>query len=260
MSAEIPAGFVLRNEGGIRAIVDSALAAVPLDRFLADGESLSVDGGRGAVRRLDLEGAEGTVRGIARDLRRGGALRKVLPDAFLDRDRVFDELRAFCALRSAGVPTLRPVAALSARSGVLSRQRLVTEWVEGAVPVPQCVRDDPSGRIDIAERCGVALRRAFDAGLIHRDLHPDNLLVDREGQILVIDLDRAEVTGTPLSEDEVDRMLVRAARYAVKHAARFGEAPGRPEAMAALRGLGLEARIETLEARLLEQLRRRNYA
>src|SRR5262245_3395431 len=123
MTSSVPVGFALRSEGALKALVHHELAAVPLSALMARGAPLEGAGGRGGTSVLEpLAG----LCLVARDYRRGGALRGLLPDRFLDKERVFREVRVLCALRSAGVPAVEPLAGLAEDSGPFARLRLCT--------------------------------------------------------------------------------------------------------------------------------------
>ena len=100
---------------------------------------------------------------------------------------------------------------------------------------------------------------AFTAGLLHRDLHPDNLIARRAGdsdcEVLLLDLDRARLVDGPISEEQRDGMLVRMGRYLYKHAHRLPMTLRAVDVLRFLRGLGLDCPARrALYPRLRDQL------
>ena len=240
--------FQAVEEDGMRGEVRADLLAVPLSALWRAGEPLAGAKGRGGAAVLEVLPG---VRAVIRDFRRGGALHFVLPRSYLDPGRPVRELRVLAELRRRGVPVVAPLAALSRRGpGPLHRLRLLTELVEGAVPLPAFVTAHPGLRRAVVHEAGRVVGQAFAAGLYHRDLHPDNLIA-REGErgpeVVLLDLDRAELRDE-LAETARDSMLLRMARYLRRHAARLPVAATKSDELRFLAGLGhdREARREAL--------------
>ncbi|MDA0375580.1 MAG: phosphotransferase, partial [Planctomycetota bacterium] len=125
-------------------------------------------------------------------------------------------------LQAEGVPVVEPLCAASRRRGPLRELRLATCLVDGAVPLPAFLARHPELRRAAVRRAGEVVGRAFEAGLVHPDLHPDNLIVSsgeasaEEVIVHLLDLDRARIAS---AADRVPRgaMLVRMARYLLRH-------------------------------------------
>ena len=67
--------------------------------------------------------------------------------------------------------------------------------------------------LDIASRSRCALEEAHDAGIVHRDIKPDNIMVRRNGYVKVLgfrtrEVDR-DVDRSPLDPDAATRVLVQ---------------------------------------------------
>ena len=232
---ELPPGYRLVGAGQAGGgLVRADLADLPLARWWEDGVPLRDARGRGGVQVLDL-GGHG--RAVARRLHRGGVLRHVLPDAFLDAGRGAAEVCVLVALGAAGVPVVEPLAAVWRGHRGLIAHRLITRLVEDARPLPAFVLAHAERRREAIRTAGRAVSLAFDAGLDHPDLHPDNLLVSIEsGRVVVrlLDLDRAQLRPL-LAAARRDRMLLRLARYVERH----GLAARRVEPLRFLAGMGL---------------------
>lgn len=131
---------------------------------------------------------------------RGGWMAGLLDDRYLaiGPNRVEAEARAQIALASAGVDTPRVLAVATYPAGPFRRHDLVTEWIEGR-PLSTLLRGrspDPAAVHPDEALLAVArvIERIGRAGLWHRDLNADNLLIDGAGggspRIWVLDLDR----------------------------------------------------------------------
>jgi hypothetical protein len=75
---------------------------------------------------------------------------------------------------------------------------LVMELVDGQDLARVIARH---GRLGIADACeavrqtAVALQHAFEQGLVHRDVKPNNLMLDRDGRVRLLDLGLARASG-----------------------------------------------------------------
>lgn len=179
--------------------------------------------GRGASLFLDAGDAEW----VLRPYRRGGLAARLCERRYLwtglERTRAFRELRLTAELHARGLPVPRPVAAAVTRHGLTYEAALITVRLPAARALAGLL--EGGGADDgLLERVGHTLRRFHDAGLDHVDLNARNLLVDAEGRVWLIDLDRCR-----LRRDGAWKRanLERLARSLAKFAA--------PEAMAPIR-------------------------
>src|SRR6185503_11564506 len=95
------------------------------------------------------------------------------------------------------------------------RHFIATEYIDGvtlrrkAAEAPLEIRDI----LDIAIQIGSALEEAHAAGIVHRDIKPDNVMVRRNGYVKVLDFGLAKLTETvdrsPLDPDAATRVLVQ---------------------------------------------------
>lgn len=250
-----PEGFVELKKGSSFGWIATELAELGLDPFWGSLQPMPGAKGRGGVGVLELGGRELVVR----PCRRGGALGSLLKDRYASPARVRGEIEALLALRAEGVPAVTPLAAVGKRHGAFWRLRLCTERIPDAEPLPAFLASHPERRRHTADAVGTLLRLAFAAGLRHPDLHPDNVLCALRGdrvRAVLVDLDRARVK-KPLQQRDSDAMLVRMARYVVRHRSRLAAVPTRAEQMRLLRGLGLEAaERKAAFARLAQKLAR----
>ncbi|MBX7103063.1 MAG: serine/threonine protein kinase [Gemmataceae bacterium] len=107
---------------------------------------------------------------------------------------------------------------------------LVMEYVEGANLQDIVKRGGPLdvGRaVEYAVQAACGLQHAHEAGLIHRDVKPSNLLVDRAGQVKLLDLGLARFfgdTSDPLTRRTAGRNVIGTADYLAPEQARDSHA------------------------------------
>lgn len=192
-------------------------------------------GGRRGLRRL-LTG-DGPV--LVREFGKGGLLRALRGRLFHGPWRPLEELVLQRRLRALGVPVADAVGAVVLRRATGWRGFLLLREVDGAKDLEAVLHGQrPPCRApvrDLLQRAGAAVRRLHDAGVPHPDLHPKNLLVTPEGQVLVLDLDRARPCDGVLSEEVRLQNLVRLGRSIEKHRLK-GIRAGRKEALRFLTG------------------------
>ncbi|MFP4136917.1 MAG: 3-deoxy-D-manno-octulosonic acid kinase [Halomonas sp.] len=146
--------------------------------------------GRGASLFLDPGNGE---EWVLRPYRRGGLVARLSERRYLwtglEHTRAFRELRLTAELLRLGLPVPRPVAAGITRHGLTYEAALITVRLPGARALAGLLQN---GEADDAllRRVGATVRRFHDAGLDHVDLNARNLLVDDEGKVWLIDLDR----------------------------------------------------------------------
>jgi len=256
-----PHGFVEVRSGRNVAWVRADLQDLGIDALWGDSTPLQDAKGRGGIGTLQLRP---DLCAIVRQLRRGGAFGRLLGDRYPAPARVCRELEVLVRLRDEGVPVVAPLAALARRPRTFWRLRLLTEYVAEARALPAFCAADPQARRWAIEAAGVTVRLAFRAGLVHPDLHPDNVLIVRHGdkvRAVLVDLDRASLAGA-LSDAQRDAMLVRMARYLWRHRRTLATAFSRADMLRFLRGLGLDldqrrARFEAVRHKLERALRSR---
>jgi len=137
---------------------------------------------------------------------------KVLPGAFAqdhERLRRFEqEARAASGLNHPNILTVFEVGEVD------GRHYIATEFIEGetlgqrlAVGVLKL-----GETLDIAEQITSALAAAHRAGIVHRDVKPENVMIRRDGIVKVLDFGLAKLTQTkPIQSgpDDSTRALVK---------------------------------------------------
>jgi 3-deoxy-D-manno-octulosonic acid kinase len=197
----LPDGYeVVRGLRGWLACERDARATLERSGFGPDGgETLPVSdlAGRGSLGAIDTVGE----RWVVRHFRHGGLLRSLGEHVFLQPARPFHELCLSSALRSAGLPTPRVVAARAVRAAPLGwRLALVSARIEGGVDGATFLERMRKGECRAAERrrflrgAGELVGRLHARGFLHADLHPRNLLFAPDlSEGWVLDLDRGRL-------------------------------------------------------------------
>ncbi len=130
-----------------------------------------------------------------RHYHRGGLPALFSRDAYLwwglEKTRPWREWHLLLELYNRGLPVPRPVAARVTRGGLFYRADIITEVVE-AKPLANWLvkRRLPSS---LLAGLGACLRRFHNAGVYHADLNACNILLDKQGNVTLIDFDRGEL-------------------------------------------------------------------
>jgi hypothetical protein len=224
--ASLPEGYELvRGRRGWLACERAARATLLEAGFGPDGgEALrqSELTGRAPLGAIDA----GHERWIVRRFHHGGILRVLGERLYLAPARPFRELVLSHALRAAGLPTPRVVAARSIRSALGWQLALVSARVEGGTDAAELVarlrRGElaPGARRRILATLGELVGRLHAARFLHADLTPRNLLVGADlASGWVLDLDRGRFASA-LSDDSRRDNLRRLYRYVNRREAR----------------------------------------
>jgi TolB-like protein/pimeloyl-ACP methyl ester carboxylesterase/cytochrome c-type biogenesis protein CcmH/NrfG/predicted Ser/Thr protein kinase len=112
------------------------------------------------------------------------------PDA---RERLLREARAASKLHHPNIVTIHSIEEQDGRDFI------VMEYIEG-VPITQYVSEHQLSSVDLnvtlRQLCD-GLHHAHASGVVHRDLKPDNILVEADGRVRIMDFGVAILSGTP---------------------------------------------------------------
>jgi serine/threonine protein kinase len=125
-------------------------------------------------------------------LRREVALKVLRAELLTDKDRVRRFEHEAYAASSLNHPNILTIYSIGSEAGC---QFMVTEFVVGET-LRQCVRRGPMSVdrvLDIGIQVASALAAAHDAGLIHRDIKPDNIMVRPDHLVKVLDFGLAKL-------------------------------------------------------------------
>ena len=113
-------------------------------------------------------------------------------------DRFFREARAVAALRHPNIITVYA-------SGQHDHQPyMAMEYVDGEslADIIRSRRTLPlSDKISYLEQICAGLHFAHHAGIVHRDVKPANIMVDREGVVRILDFGIARIEGSAMTQD-----------------------------------------------------------
>jgi uncharacterized protein YndB with AHSA1/START domain/tRNA A-37 threonylcarbamoyl transferase component Bud32 len=148
------------------------------------------------VSELIGQGGMGVVyKGRQSFLDRPVAIKLIRPDLQADdglRDRFLREARTLAKLRHPYIVTVFDAA----QAGDLAY--LVMEYVEGESLRDRLAKNAISERdaLEIVPQMAEALEHAHEAGVVHRDVKPENVLVDSLGRVRLVDFGLATLLGS----------------------------------------------------------------
>ena len=221
----LPEGYEDLDRGSVR-VVAARLDLEEMTGLLCgadrDEAGEAVSGGRGGTRRVVLPGGRAV---YVRHYLRGGMMRFLSRDLYLARPaRPLRELAVTHYARASGCPVPQVLAVCVEEAGMFYRGWMVTGELEGTRPLFDLFAiADESGRKRLLRAAGLAIRCLHDAGVYHPDLTGQNLLVDEDGEVWVIDFDRAWL-GRPNVIRHADAARDRFWRSMVKLSAAVGTA------------------------------------
>ena len=251
----LPDGFrVVEGERGVMACREAHLEALLASGFSPDGRHRAggtseledaAESGREPLGRLDLDG----VACLARRFSHGGLARVVTGRRFKDPARPFDELNLSEALRDAGVPTPRVLAARAVRAFPRGFElTLVTERVSGTLDLGHLLGAVRRGELAAGDlrraldSAGALVKLIHDAGCLHADLQPANILLHEGcwGEAWILDLDRSRIEdGGGLREAARVQNLARLWRHVSRREREYGPVVGVRGAIRFLRAYGV---------------------
>ncbi len=115
-------------------------------------------------------------------------------------ERFEREARAVAALNHPNICHIYDVGAAQNAPGYI-----VMEYVEGAPIAPL---DTPRKLLDLAVQIADGLAAAHAAGVVHRDLKPDNILVTRDGRAKILDFGIAKTAAAAATADATVAMTI----------------------------------------------------
>lgn len=149
-------------------------------------------GGRVAVVVQELAGV-GPV--VVKRYARGGLIRYVNRYTYLNLSvfRCQAEFEILLFLRRSGVSVPEPVA-FASRGSLFYHAWLVTRAIDNTMTLAELAKASPDRAKAAMEKVGQQVALLVDHRVHHIDLHPGNVLVDRDNRVHLIDFDKARIT------------------------------------------------------------------
>ncbi|WP_156143321.1 3-deoxy-D-manno-octulosonic acid kinase [Vibrio sinaloensis] len=152
-----------------------------------------------------------TMQAALRHYRRGGLFGKLVSDSYWftgwQETRSYAEFQLLKTLADAGVHVPKPIAARAITSGLTYRADLISEKIAHAEDLVGILQRREMSAEEYY-RVGVEIAKMHHAQVNHTDLNIHNLLLDRDGQVWIIDFDKCyHQDGTDWQQNNLDRLL-----------------------------------------------------
>lgn len=151
-----------------------------------------------------------------REFRHGGLLARMLGTRYLSRQPLEREIENSRLLDLKGLLVPAPVLGRVERRGLFVGLALVTERIPGQTLLEALDAGTEKPLRPLLERVGRVVARMHEIGFRHRDMHPGNILVRADGEIVLIDLVDGRWGGRKGDRASI-KSLVRMGRYLEKH-------------------------------------------
>lgn len=202
---------MLAHHHEAKSFMESPAYAVEAEAIVADDDSPTLIGKTvGSYQVLSQLGRGGmgeVYLAFDKELKRNVALKCLKADLTGDRRRLRrfqQEARAASALNHPNILTVFEIREIE------GRQFIATEFVEGQTlrEVMNLARMNLRQVFDIAIQIASALGVAHRAGIIHRDVKPENLMLRPDGYVKIVDFGLAKLTEEQ-SGDECEPTLIK---------------------------------------------------
>lgn len=139
----------------------------------------------------------GQTPAFLRRYRRGGLIGKFIKTLYwwsgLAATRPWREWQVMAQLSAAGHAVPRPLAArIRRRYGFFYEAEIIMSQIPQAQSLTELITQQADSKAQW-QAIGRALQQVHQAGLFHADLNPDNILLDAQGKVWLVDLDRSEL-------------------------------------------------------------------
>lgn len=179
----IKIGFSFHTAGGTTVVYKAPLAPdmVPPDGPIGRPTTLK---GRRQIRYLE----PGM---IVRELVHGGLFAGLTGERFLSPARSIREIMVSNHLITGGLPTPEIMGLRIVRDGLFQRIAVISRLVPQATDLIAYLATEHDNAPQVMADAGRLVRRMHDRKVYHADLHLKNFLLDKEGHLWLLDLDKA---------------------------------------------------------------------
>ncbi len=169
--------------------------------------------GRAGVRKINLD--RGPI--VIKEYRRGGLLGRLLGNVHFKfgPGRAETEYEFLTIASSHGIHVPTPIAFVES-TGFLYEAWLAMEEIPEAVSLSECSRKNSDLCDPIIDSAATQIIKLIQSRIFHLDLHPGNVIKDRDGKVYLIDFDKAKTYRGSLKELR-DLYLCRWRRAVIKH-------------------------------------------
>ena len=134
---------------------------------------------------------------------------KILPPEFAnDKDRMTRFVREAKSASALNHPNIITIYEIGESDGT---HFIATEFIEGETLSKHLRGENVSLKsvLDIATQIASALQTAHSAGIVHRDIKPDNLMIRADGLAKILDFGIAKLSETPTNIGEEDATAIQ---------------------------------------------------
>lgn len=174
--------------GSAQGLTPRQLAALAAIFTRPENAAPAVLSGRGAVTFGRLDGF-GPV--AVKPYARGGLIRHLVRRRYLRLGKTRGQ-REFELLRRAerlGINVPQPVA-FAFRGRLLYTAWLVTAQIPGSLACTRLAAENPTGLENVIRSAADQIRVLIQNRILHVDLHPGNVVMDRQGRVFLLDFDK----------------------------------------------------------------------
>jgi eukaryotic-like serine/threonine-protein kinase len=162
------------------------------------------------------------------------------------RNRFFQEAKSASALNHPNILTVHEIGEFE------GTHFIVTEFIKGRTLSNYLVEEKPTLQavLELATQIASALSAAHEAGIIHRDIKPDNVMVRHDGIVKVLDFGIAKLTGRGDAEtvrhgDEDETLIAASPLPSVPASTTPGMIIGTPQYMSPEQARGLRVDLRS---------------
>lgn len=159
------------------------------DYWLAMHKVTQTARGRGASWFVD----SGEQEWVLRHYRRGGLVARYIEEHYiwlgLERSRAWREWKLLADMHDNGLPVPLPVATRVCKHGLLYKADIITQRIPDALSLTQRLSGD-SYDDHCWKEIGATVAHFHQAGIYHADLNAHNIMLNKQGQVFLIDFDR----------------------------------------------------------------------